>query len=215
VSPLARLFGPLASRIYRAYFGTLRLRLMTADGRPFDLATYPFDNEIFAICERDLVLLMGLVTVQPMIVLIAPGRDGDWAAAFVERAGCRVLRGSSRHNAIASLDHLLTLGGERAPMLMVVDGPSGPPGRAKTGATVLAARTGRPICAVSGAARPAITLPGTWSGLYVPLPWASGRIVCSDRLRLTGGMSRAERQEHAAQLTGILRRQRVTAEAML
>lgn len=207
-----RLVAPPAAGIYKAYYKTLRLDAIGPDGTRRDLRDCAFDNEILAVCERDILLVAGLAAERGMLVLIAGGSDGDWVTAIAAALGLSVVRGSSRHRPVAALGDLAGRARDRAPMLIVVDGPLGPAGVAKAGAIALASAFGRPVRPVGCAASPAIPLNGTWSGMYVPVPFARASIAIGDPWHVRDATARDARERWAASLSDTLRQQREHAE---
>jgi hypothetical protein len=108
-----------------------------------------------------------------LTVLVAPGRDGDRASAALEAIGCRIVRGATGRGGAAALRRLIhDLRRSDSPAGLVVDGPLGPARRARGGAVVLAARTGRPLRALGVAVRRALVFSKTWSGIFLPLPFS-------------------------------------------
>jgi lysophospholipid acyltransferase (LPLAT)-like uncharacterized protein len=163
----------VAAFIYRTYHTTLRVRLLLPDGTIVPVDEYPPDRKIFALCERDALAAAGLITGTGCTVLVTIGRDGDWASALLERLGCHVVRGSSRLRGAAALKGLLdALRVSNGPTAIVVDGPLGPAGEAKSGAVACGILTDLPVHAIAAAARLRIVFPGTWSGIYLPLPFS-------------------------------------------
>jgi lysophospholipid acyltransferase (LPLAT)-like uncharacterized protein len=169
----------LVAVLYRSYYATLRLRVNKSHGGDM---THPsehvYDSEIFAVCERDALALGGWIAGRRFATLVAPGRDGDWAAALLEAIGCRVVRGATARggrNAVQTLCRVLRTTSE--PLGLVVDGPLGPSGVARRGAIVCAHRTRRPVHAVAAAAAREFTFPRTWSGIYLPLPFSRVEIT--------------------------------------
>jgi lysophospholipid acyltransferase (LPLAT)-like uncharacterized protein len=158
---------------YRAYFATLRIRWVSPDGAWRRLNQYRYGHEIFALCERDTLTLAGVMIGRGFTVLIAHGRDGDRASLALEALGCRIVRGSVRRGGARALIALIHERSRSAgPFAIVTDGPLGPSGQAKPGAVVCALRTGRPLRAVTSAARHQIVFRKTWSRMYLPLPFS-------------------------------------------
>jgi lysophospholipid acyltransferase (LPLAT)-like uncharacterized protein len=171
----------VAARCYRAYFATFRLQVLRTDGSLIVPRDYPYGREVFALCERDALALGGILTGRRFTVLVAHGRDGDLASAFLAALGCRIVRGSSARGGTGALRALVPLLSQSAePLGLVVDGPLGPAGRAKPGAVICAIETGRPLGALGAAARHAFVFPRTWSGIYLPLPFTRVAIVLDD-----------------------------------
>jgi hypothetical protein len=172
---------PLVARVYRAYFATWRLRFRLADGSVMRLREYPFGSEILAGCERDVLVLVGITAGRGFTVLVAHGRDGDWAAAVLDALGCHVVRGSARRGGAVALRALIhEIRESPTPLGLVVDGPLGPAGRAKGGAVFCALKTGRPLRALGVAARRRILFNKTWSGMFLPLPFTRVIIAVDD-----------------------------------
>jgi lysophospholipid acyltransferase (LPLAT)-like uncharacterized protein len=172
----------LGAAAYRAYYATLRLRISPPDGLALAHPDHDGDGAgIFALCERDVLALAGALAGRGVTTLVAPGRDGDWAAALLQGLGYRIVRGASARGGAAALRALLrVLDTASAPLGLVVDGPLGPPGVAKRGAIACALKSGRAVRAVGAAARRALVFPHTWSGIYLPLPFTRIEIVISD-----------------------------------
>jgi lysophospholipid acyltransferase (LPLAT)-like uncharacterized protein len=203
-----RMTAPTAARIYRTYYRTLRLEAIGPDGSRRNLRDCAFDNEILAVCERVVLLVTGMAAERDMHVLIADGRDGDWVAAIAAELGLSVVRGSSRHRPATAFRGLAARARDRRPMLIVVDGPLGPAGVAKAGAIALASAFERPVRALGCAASPAIPVRGTWSGMYVPLPFARGSIAIAEPWHVRDATARETRERCAAALSATLQRQR-------
>jgi KDO2-lipid IV(A) lauroyltransferase len=160
--------------IYRLYYATLRVRYVLPDGTTGRAADFPMRGALFAVCERDALALSGLMASRRFSVIVAHGRDGDRATALLEAMGCRVARGSSRRGGAEAMRGLISsLRDNDQPVGMVVDGPLGPDGIAKPGAAFCAAHTGRRLIALGVGASRAIRFSRTWSGIYLPAPFAA------------------------------------------
>ncbi len=187
---------------YRLHCRTLRADALLADGSVIKARHYPFDQEIFALCEGDALALGSLLADARFTVLVTVGRDGDRAAIVLEQLGCTVVRGSSRHRGTEALRGLVHhLKSSTTPAAIVVDGPLGPAGVAKSGAVACAMLTGRPLHALAASASRSIVFPGTWSGLYMPLPFARVAIVCDSPLPLPEQSGLLDADHHTEELT--------------
>jgi len=206
----------LATPLYRAYFATLRLRGLLADGTTLAPAQYAYGPEIFALCECDAVALAGLIAHTRLTALVALGRDGDWASGILARLGFGLVRGSSLRGGAGALAHLIrAMRASDAPGAIVVDGPLGPPGEAKPGIVLCAQRTGRPIRALGVAARPKIVFRRTWSQIFFPLPFSRVVIACEEPLTVPATTDREGIATLALELTGRLATARQRAQAAL
>ncbi len=197
---MTRIALRLAAYLYRAYYATLRVACLLPDDRVIPAADHPLRGQIFALCERDVPALAGLMAGNRFVVLVAHGRDGDWASEMLACIGCRVVRGSTRRGGVRALLALMhTLEASDDPIGLVVDGPLGPAGIAKPGAVICGMKSTRPVRALGVAARWKITLPGTWSGMYVPLPFSPLIVTYAPQLDFTGaevGMLTQRLTEH-------------------
>src|SRR5262245_27016388 len=138
---VTRALATLAATVLRLYARTLRVTILLADGSTCGLAgAVPIETPVLAAVERDAIALAGIFVGRPVTVLIAYGRDGDWATRIVEALGFGVVRGSNRRGGARGL--LRLIGDQRrAPgssVLLTVDGPLGPAGVAKPGVALLA-----------------------------------------------------------------------------
>ena len=178
---MTRVLTWFAARMYLAYYATLRVRCVLQDGTTVRGAELPPLREIYAVCERDALAASGLIAGQRMAVLVAHGRDGDWASALLAAMGCRVIRGSaSRGGALALRGLLRHLASSETAVGLVIDGPLGPAGVAKPGAAMCAMKSGCLMHAVGVSCRWKLRVPRTWSGIYLPLPFS--RIVFVDEV---------------------------------
>ena len=207
--------GRLLGRLHLPMTRTWRIRGQ-AGGRMMTPDQYVFGPEIYAICERDVLALTALARWQPFMLMIAPGRDGDWASGAAESFGGRVVRGATGRGGRAALQRLVeSLDGSSQPATIVVDGPVGPHGAAQPGAILCASRLRRPLIPVAAAARPAVVFSRTWSRLYLPLPGARVMVVCGEPLETGRSESKSGLRADAAELSRRLAQARELAEALL
>ncbi len=203
----------VAAFIYRTYHATLRVRLLLPDGTIVPADEYPPDREVFALCERDALAVAGLIAGTGCTVLVTISRDGDWASALLDRLGCHVVRGSSRLGGAAALKGLLdALRASNGPTAIVVDGPLGPAGEAKRGAVACGILADRPVHAIAAAARFRIVFPGTWSGIYLPLPFSKLVVALDEKLPIPEPPDPDQADGLSKQLTGRLQVLRRLAE---
>jgi lysophospholipid acyltransferase (LPLAT)-like uncharacterized protein len=186
-----RQLGAVIGHVYALYYRTLRLEALLSDGSTLDPNDYPFDRQIFVFSERDALALAGITAQRRFTVLVANGRDGDLAAAALTAMGCRVIRGSTRRGGARALRRLLAvLEADRTPAGLVVDGPLGPVNRAQPGAAFCALQTDRPVFVLAAACSRAIVFRGTWSRLYLPIPFSRVVLSCDGPLPARGSATR-------------------------
>lgn len=200
-------------RLYRVYCRTLDIRILLSDGSILSPPQYVFRPVIFAHSERDDLALPGFLNYQSFTVLVATGRDGDWAARALEGSGCTVARGSSLRDGIRGLRKLIqTLRASPRPAAICVDGPLGPPGVVRGGVLTCARQSGRPIIPVGTAARRSLVFRKAWSQIFLPLPFSRVVVCCGDPLEVPTSASPDEITELRAELTRRLAQARHDAE---
>ena len=192
----------LLARLFRGLFSSWTLRGFLPDGSVIEGRRYSFEKRLFAVCESDLIALAAFPIDRDVTVLIAPGRDGDFATAVAEGIGWRAVRGSSRRGGALALRALVRrlLAADSAGVVSV-DGPLGPVGEAKEGILVCARNSGRPITPVAAAARHRFVVPGAWSGLFVPLPFTRVAAVVAEPLLVPFRCPREDLPALARELT--------------
>lgn len=201
-----RLALSAATAAYRLHCKTLRSAVLLGDGSVIKPQCFPFAGEIFALCETDALALGGFMAGAGFTVLVTVGKDGDRATFVLEKLGCTVVRGSSRHRGVEALRDLVRhLESTPAPAAIVVDGPLGPAGIAKSGAVACAMLTGRPLHALAASASRSVAFPNTWSSIYLPLPFSRLAIVCDGPLPLPDRSRLDDADRHAEVLTDRLR----------
>ena len=210
----------LGAGILRAHHASLRIRGLLADGTEVDPRRYPFGAEVFAMCEGDAVALAGFLVRSGLTVLVARGRDGDWATDLARRLGARVVRGSTRRGGEMALRELIDEGsGALRPAAIVVDGPLGPRGVANGGVVLLGRRTRPPHPAVGGAPTPPGVIQKTRSRLHVPFPFTTVAIALEEPVapppRGADAATRRSLLAATAELTHRLAVARERAEALL
>jgi lysophospholipid acyltransferase (LPLAT)-like uncharacterized protein len=202
----------LLARGYALLFRTLRLEALVEDLPVKHPRDYAFSPELFAFSERDVFGLGGILGRARFTILVARGRDGDWATAAVEELGGAVVRGAFRRGGAAAYVALRrALEAGEGPVGLVVDGPVGPEGEAREGAVACAAATGRPLRPVAAAARRAIVLRGSWSRLWIPLPFTRVVVACGSPMPVPVGAGREARRLLTAELTARIARARAQA----
>jgi lysophospholipid acyltransferase (LPLAT)-like uncharacterized protein len=175
--------GAMARLLFRTWSMNGRLE----DGKELAARDYGFGSEIFALSERDALALAGVIVDRGFTVLVSHGRDGDLASAALTGIGCSVVRGAAKRGGVLALRRLIRdLKGSDRPAGIVVDGPLGPVGHPKRGVLLLARETGRRIVPLGAAAGRRLEIPKTWSGLYVPAPFATVAIVCGRSICVPG-----------------------------
>jgi lysophospholipid acyltransferase (LPLAT)-like uncharacterized protein len=214
MGPLLTVACRVLARLYRAYYSTIRLDGFMRDGSTRRMKDWVFGPEIYAVSERDILALAGIMSRGHFTVLVAHGADGNWATVVAQALGCDVVRGSSLRGGAAAVGAVLDrLNAGRTPAAIVVDGPLGPVGRPRAGVLAWSARTSRPIRALAAAPGRALVFRGTWSQMYLPLPFTRLAIACDDEWRVSPDLSRTGRAHRLAELAVRMEWARRTASA--
>jgi lysophospholipid acyltransferase (LPLAT)-like uncharacterized protein len=102
--------------------------------------------------------------------------DLSWAGEIQTRVllrlGFVIVRGSSKRGGSRALAAVRRAVDEGRPAAFALDGPSGPVHRSKPGIIHLARALECPVVPVATSAAPAWTIPTTWCGYLLPLPFS-------------------------------------------
>ena len=105
-----------------------------------------------------------------IVVMTSRSFDGEYIARFIQRFGYGAARGSSTRGGVGALVEMARLVRAGCPAGFTVDGPRGPRRVAKTGALLLAKKTGRPVLPFAVAPERCWRL-GSWDRLQIPTPF--------------------------------------------
>jgi lysophospholipid acyltransferase (LPLAT)-like uncharacterized protein len=110
-----------------------------------------------------------------IVYLISQSFDGEYIARFLQRFGFGAVRGSSSRGGARALIEMARLVRKGIHVGFTVDGPRGPRHMAKTGAVMLAKKTGQPLLPfhVTAARRWQIS---SWDRMQLPLPFTRARV---------------------------------------
>ena len=137
----------------------------TRDGRP----------PIYA-CWHDRVFLATYFwRRRGIVVMTSRSFDGEYIARFIQRFGYGAARGSSTRGGVGALVEMARLVRQGRPAGFMVDGPRGPRHVAKTGAVLLAKKTGRPLLPFSVNAARRREIP-SWDRTQIPLPFTRATV---------------------------------------
>lgn len=198
------------------YFSSLKTAILLPNGQRRLPRDYRFNSKVLAHSERDDLALVRLTFESSFITLVAEGRDGNWATLVLESIGGRVVRGSARRYGLEA--HTKLVGELRAsnlPAVICVDGPLGPQGVAKPGILWCARETGRTLIPLGTAARPRLVFRNTWSGIFLPLPFARVVIALSGPIVVSAETPDAEFPKILARVNREMEESRIRAEKLL
>lgn len=110
-----------------------------------------------------------------IVVITSKSFDGEYIARFIQRFGYGAVRGSSTRGGIGALVEMIRLMKQGLPMGFTVDGPKGPRYVAKSGACLLAKKTGNPLMPFVVECKKFWTIK-SWDKLQIPKPFSRVRV---------------------------------------
>jgi lysophospholipid acyltransferase (LPLAT)-like uncharacterized protein len=110
-----------------------------------------------------------------IVVMTSRSLDGEYIARFIQRFGYGAARGSSTRGGVGALVEMARLVRAGLPAGFTVDGPRGPRHVAKTGALLLAKKTGRPVLPFTVEPEHFWTVK-SWDRLRVPKPFTRATV---------------------------------------
>lgn len=114
-----------------------------------------------------------------IVIITSQSFDGEYIARFIQRFGYGAVRGSSTRGGVGALVEMIRLMKKGLPMGFSVDGPRGPRYVAKTGALLLAKKTGNPLMPFVFECEKFWTL-GTWDELRIPKPFTRTKLFIAE-----------------------------------
>jgi len=160
---------------------------------------------IYAFWHNRIFLGTYFLRDRHLIVMTSQSFDGEYIARFIQRFGHGAARGSSTRGGVGALVEMIRLvrGGHAAGL--TVDGPKGPREIAKTGALVLAKKTGRPVLPFMFNAQRKIEI-GSWDRLQIPVPFTRADVRIGAPLHVAPDATDAELEARRDELQAALER---------
>ncbi len=141
----------------------------------------PSDGKIpiYAFWHNRIFLATYYFRNRGIVVITSQSFDGEYIARFIQRFGYGAVRGSSTRGGVGALVSLIRLMKEGLPAGFTVDGPKGPRYVAKTGAVLLAKKTGNPVMPFSVETKNHWTVK-SWDKLQIPKPFTRARVFIAE-----------------------------------
>jgi hypothetical protein len=136
---------------------------------------------IYAFWHNRIFLATYYFRHRGIVVMSSQSYDGEYIASFIKRFGFGVLRGSSTRGGVGALVEMIRLMRQGLPMGFTMDGPKGPKYVAKTGACLLAKKTGNPIMPFMLEAEKYWSVKN-WDNLQIPKPFSRARVFIAEPL---------------------------------
>jgi lysophospholipid acyltransferase (LPLAT)-like uncharacterized protein len=114
-----------------------------------------------------------------IVVITSQSFDGEYIARFIRRFGYGAVRGSSTRGGTGALIEMIRLMKRGLPTGFTVDGPKGPKYVAKSGAVLLAKKTGNPMMPFVVETENFWTI-NSWDKLRIPKPFTRARVFIAE-----------------------------------
>ena len=142
---------------------------------------------------------------RPIVVMTSRSFDGEYIARFIQRFGYGAARGSSTRGGVGALVEMARLVRRGCAAGFTVDGPRGPRRVAKTGALLLAKKTGRPVLPFAVTAESFGRL-GSWDRLQIPKPFTRAFVRLAPPLYVPADADAAQLEHLRGELQRTLER---------
>ena len=149
------------------------------------------DLPIFAVWHDRIFLGTYYFQGRGIVFLTSQSFDDEYIARFLQRFGYGVIRGSSTRGGAAGLVEMIRKMRLGLPMGFTVDGPKGPRYQAKTGAVLLAKKTGNPILPFIIEAEHCFTIK-SWDRLQIPRPFTRAKVLLGKPIEVAPDASDTE-----------------------
>ena len=142
---------------------------------------------------------------RPIVVMTSRSFDGEYIARFIQRFGYGAARGSSTRGGVGALVEMARLVRRGCAAGFTVDGPRGPRRVAKSGALLLAKKTGRPVLPFAVTAESFWRL-GSWDRLQIPKPFTRAIVRLAPPLYVPADADAAQLEHLRGELQRTLER---------
>lgn len=138
-----------------------------------------------------------------IVVITSQSFDGEYIARFIMRLGYGAIRGSSTRGGIGALVEMIRLMKQGLPMAFTVDGPKGPKYVAKSGAVLLAKKTGNPMLPFVVETAKFWTVK-SWDNLQIPKPFSRALVILKKPIYVSADADETEIENKRAELQSAL-----------
>lgn len=134
---------------------------------------------IYAFWHNRIFLATYFFRSRDIVVITSQSFDGEYIARFIQRFGYGAVRGSSTRGGVGALVEMIRLMRAGLPTGFTVDGPKGPKYVAKTGAVLLAKKTGHPVMPFLVETKKFWSLK-SWDELQIPKPFTGAKVFIAE-----------------------------------
>jgi lysophospholipid acyltransferase (LPLAT)-like uncharacterized protein len=155
------------------------IRFETEGWENFEQITKNGKIPIYAFWHNRIFLATYFFRNRDIVVITSQSFDGEYIARFIQRFGYGAVRGSSTRGGVGALVGLIRLMKKGLPAGFTVDGPKGPKYVAKTGAVLLAKKTGNPVMPFSVETKNFWSVK-SWDDLQIPKPFTRAKVFIAE-----------------------------------
>lgn len=138
-----------------------------------------------------------------IVVMSSQSKDGEYIARFIKRLGYGTIRGSSTRGGTKALVEMIRAMKQGLPMAFSLDGPKGPRYVAKSGAVLLAKKTGNPMMPFVVECRHFFRLK-SWDRMQIPRPFTRAKVIIDKPIYVSPDAGEDDLQNGLAQLQSSL-----------
>ncbi|MCH2212801.1 MAG: lysophospholipid acyltransferase family protein [Fuerstiella sp.] len=177
--------------LLRILFLTVRTDIRVAQKGAMTNAP-PVGSVRYCFCLWHDIILAALFChkAHSLSTLISRHEDGTYLSDLIGILGIRPIRGSTSRGGAQATKQLLEIPDQH--ICITPDGPRGPRHKMKDGITFIAARTGRPIVAVTVKATRCWKIPGRWSDIMIPKPFSKLVAITGVPIMVSSDLSREQ-----------------------
>jgi lysophospholipid acyltransferase (LPLAT)-like uncharacterized protein len=145
------------------------------DSQPFEALVKAGKLPIICFWHNRIFLGTYFFRYRRIVVITSQSFDGEYIARFIQRFGYGAIRGSSTRGGVGALVEMIRLMKNGLATAFSIDGPKGPRYIAKSGACLLAKKTGHPILPFSVEAERFWEIK-SWDRLQIPKPFTRAKV---------------------------------------
>ncbi len=154
---------------------------------------------IYAMWHNRIFAITSYFKKQNIVVMTSQSFDGEYIARFIKRFGYGAARGSSTRGGVGALVEMIRLSKQNIPTGFMIDGPKGPKYVAKSGAVLLAKKTGNPIVPLSVETEKFWEVK-SWDRLQIPKPFSRAKIFIAEPIYVEKNADEAQIEKSREQL---------------
>jgi lysophospholipid acyltransferase (LPLAT)-like uncharacterized protein len=136
-------------------------------------------------------------------VITSRSKDGEYIARFIQRLGYGAIRGSSTRGGVGALVEMIRTMRQGVPMAFTLDGPKGPRYEAKSGAILLAKKTGNPLMPFVVECSSYWSI-NSWDLLQIPKPFTRAKLFIGQPISVPTEAGEKEIEDTRRKLQGSL-----------